>query len=84
MRETMRGWRGLACGTRRVGGTGERIELCKTRRALLQLTPVTPVFGLRTGFLPAISVNYSLGVSSTTTCSIWSLPLRPSILQFNP
>jgi hypothetical protein len=36
-----------------AGGTGERIELCKTRRALLQLTPVTPVFGLRAGFLPS-------------------------------
>jgi hypothetical protein len=33
--------------------TGERIELCKTRRALLRLTPVTPVFGLRAGFPPS-------------------------------
>jgi hypothetical protein len=42
----------MACGTR-VGGTGERIELCKTRRALLRREPVTPVFGLRAGFAPS-------------------------------
>lgn len=63
------------------GGSGERgnglnyvrrVALCYSSRRSRRSSAYVPD-SFRA--LRAISVNYSLGVSSTTTCSIWSLPL---------
>jgi hypothetical protein len=72
---------GLACGTRRVGGTGVWIELCKTRRGLLRLTPVTPVFGLRAGFPPSDPNISVLGIH--IHCVVTS-PFHYNIIQYVP